>query len=428
VKQLLPVFGAILLFSLAGAVFVAAEAAMISLRDSQVKKLSASRRGKRLEALIKNPNRFLGSVQVGLTFTGFFSAAYGEKQIVPILVPYLEDYGLEPGTAEVVALIASIITVAFIALVIAELTPKRLALQHAERYALLLAAPVDFMAKVFAPFIKLVSISTDLCVRILGGDPKAGKEQITGEELRGMVAAHEDLSPTERNLIDDVFEAGDRAIREIMVPRTEVSFLDGDLPAFKAAKIVSDKPHSRYPVSDESEDDIVGFVHVRDLLDYEMRDRSIRVKDLSREIPRLPGSRQVIPALTDMRAAGAHMAIVVDEYGGTAGIITMEDLVEELIGDIRDEYDTDESEGVIAPGHDVVVDGLMNLADFETSTGIELVEGPYETVGGFVASELGRIPMVGDDVETDVARMTVIEMDGRRVSRVRVIKVESNSE
>jgi putative hemolysin len=262
----------------------------------------------------------------------------------------------------------------------------------------------------------------------LGGDPNAGKEQITGEELRGMVAAHEDLTPTERSLIDDVFEAGDRAIREIMVPRTEVSFLDGDLPAFKAAKIVSDKPHSRYPVSDESQDDIVGFVHVRDLLDVEMRDRSIRVSDIARDIPRLPGTRQVIPALTDMRAAGAHMAIVVDEYGGTAGIITMEDLVEELIGDIRDEYDTDESEGIIEQGRDAVVDGLLNLSDFAVETGVELPDGPYETVGGFVAAELGRIPMVGDEVETDDARMTVTEMDGRRVSRVRVVKTEKAPE
>lgn len=423
-KELLPIFGAILLFSIAGAVFVAAEAAMISLRDSQVKKLAGSRRGRRLAALINKPNRFLGSVQVGLTFTGFFSAAYGEKKIVPIIAPYFEEWGLSTTMAETAALVVSIILVAYIALVVAELTPKRLALQHAERYALTLAAPIDVMAKLFAPFIKLISVSTDVCVRILGGDPSAGKESISGEELRGMVAAHEDLTSTERELIDEVFEAGDRAIREIMVPRTEVSFLDGELPAYKAAKIVDAKAHSRYPVIGDSEDDVLGFVHVRDLLSQDMRDRSIRVRDIARDLPRLPGSKEVIPALSSMRAVGAHVAIVVDEYGGTAGIITLEDLMEELIGDIRDEYDTDESEGVIPADKDTIVDGLLNLDDFADETGVTLPDGPYETAAGFVAAELGRIPMVGDDVETPDARLSVVEMDGRRVSRIRVIHRE----
>jgi putative hemolysin len=145
---------------------------------------------------------------------------------------------------------------------------------------------------------------------------------------------------------------------------------------------------------------------------------------LARDIARLPGSKHVIPALTDMRAAGAHMALVVDEYGGTAGIVTMEDLVEELIGDIRDEYDTDASEGVIEPGKDVVVDGLINLDDFKEETGIELPEGPYDTVAGFVASQLGRIPMVGDEIKHQDVKFTVTEMDARRVSRIRILRSE----
>ena len=313
-------------------------------------------------------------------------------------------------------------------LVFAELTPKRLALQHAERYALVLAGPLDVVARIFSPFISLLSVSTDVVVRLFGGDPKAGKEQISGEELRGMVAAHEDLTSTEREMIDDVFSAGDRQIREIMIPRTEVAFLDADLPAFKAVNIVADKPHSRYPVSDDSQDDVIGFIHVRDLLDPDMRERSIRVSDLAREIARYPGSKQVIPTLSAMRAANMHMALVIDEYGGTAGIITMEDLVEELIGDIRDEYDTDESEGTIPLGRDTVVDGLDNLQDFADETGVELPEGPYETVGGFIAAELGRIPMVGDEILVEGARLSVVEMDGRRVSRVRVVRSETISE
>lgn len=422
-SQLLPIFGAILLFSILGAVFVASETALITLRDSQVKRLADTkgRRGQRLANLVKKPNRFLAAGQVGVTLTGFFSAAYGEKRVVPIIAPRLVDLGLSDGVAELVALIGSTVAVAYLALVFAELTPKRLGLQYAERYALALAGPLDVMAKVFAPFIALLSKSTDLVVRLLGGDPNAGKEQISGEELRGMVAAHEELTSVEREMIDDVFEAGDRAIREIMIPRTEVAFLDADLPTFKAVAITKDKAHSRYPVCEDSEDDVIGFVHIRDILDPDMSSRSIRVGDIVREVMRLPGSKHVIPALSAMRAQGHHMAIVVDEYGGTAGIITMEDLMEELIGDIRDEYDTDESEGVIPQGRDIIVDGLINLSDFADETRVELPDGPYETVAGFMASELGRIPMVGDQIDVDNHTLTVVEMDGRRVSRIRVV-------
>lgn len=414
----------VLIFTIIGGIFAAAETALISLRESQVKKLSASkgRRGKRLEKLMEDPNRFLGAVQVGVTLAGFLSAGYGASRLVPIFAPTFENFGLTNSVAETIALVAGTLLIAYLSLVVGELTPKRLALQHAERYALFLTGLVDVMARITAPFIWFLSKSSDALLRILGGDPAAGKEQISGEELRGMVAAHEDLTDAERELIDDVFSAGDREIREIMIPRTEVAFLDADLPVFKAVKIVADKPHSRYPVSDESQDDVVGFVHVRDLLDPELQGRSIRIGDLAREVLRLPGSKQVIPTLTQMRAASAHLAIVVDEYGGTAGIITMEDLVEELIGDIRDEYDTDASEGVITPGTDLMVDGLLNLDDFAEQTLIELPEGPYETVAGLIAAELGRIPMINDEVNVPGCRLTVVEMDGRRISRIHVVR------
>jgi len=413
----------VLLFTIVGGIFAAAETALITLRDSQVKKLAASgRRGRRLEKLMLNPNRFLGAVQVGVTFAGFLSAGYGASRIVPVFAPNIVEWGLSESAAETIAFVLATLLIAYLSLVVGELTPKRLAIQHAERYSLLLVTLVDFIARITAPFIWLLSHSSDALLRILGGDPNAGKEQISGEELRGMVAMHQDLTHAERELIDDVFDAGEREIREIMIPRTEVAFLDADLPVFKAVKIVADKPHSRYPVSDDSEDDVLGFVHVRDLLDPEIRERSIRVGDLVRDVARLPGTKHVIPALTDMRATNAHMAIVVDEYGGTAGIITMEDLVEELIGDIRDEYDTDASEGVIPPGKDVVVDGLLNLDDFLEETLMELPDGPYDTAAGFMASQLGRIPMVGDEIVIEAGTLTVLEMDGRRVSRIRVLR------
>jgi putative hemolysin len=180
-------------------------------------------------------------------------------------------------------------------------------------------------------------------------------------------------------------------------------------------------PHSRYPVVRGSADDVVGFVHVRDLFAPDMANRSVRVGEIARDVIMLPGTKRVLPALSEMRRAGGHIAIVVDEYGGTAGIVTLEDLVEELVGDIRDEYDVAEESGGPVAGGGFTVDGLMNLEDFAERTGVELPDGPYETVAGFVVASLGRLPRVGDTVDVDGCRLEVLSIDGRRASRMRAV-------
>jgi putative hemolysin len=256
-------------------------------------------------------------------------------------------------------------------------------------------------------------------VRALGGDPKANKELISEDELRGILASQGTLSPQERELIDDVFDAGDRELREVMVPRTEVEFLYADLPAYKAARAVVELPFSRYPVCRGSQDDVIGFVHVRDILVPGVSDRGIRLEELVREILFMPGTKHVLPAMSEMRDTGTHLAIVVDEYGGTAGIVTLEDLVEELVGDIRDEYDVEER-GDASPLGDREVDGLLNLEDFEDEVGVTLPEWPYETVAGYVVAVLGRLAVVGDSVRVGDHVLTVTELDGHRASRILV--------
>lgn len=414
------IFGA----TLVGGMFAAAEIALVSLREGQLRRLR-ERGGKRAELLnrlAEDPNRFLAAVQVGVTFAGFVSAGFGASSLVPVLAPWLSERGVP--AAQQISFVAITVVIAFVSLVLGELVPKRLGLQKAEAVAMALVRPVSAIAAFFRPFIWLLSRSTDAVVRVLGLDPRIGRESITGEELRGMVAAHSELSEDERALIDDVFDAGDRELREVMVPRTEVDFLDADTPVFKAAKLVSDAPHSRYPVSGESLDDIVGFVHVRDLLDPSVVERSIRVGELARAVAMFPGTKHVIPALTAMRRSGHHMAIVVDEYGGTAGIVTMEDLVEELVGDIRDEYDVEEVEHRVLLSGENEVDGLMNLEDFEDETGISLPEGPYETVAGYMVASLGRLPQVGDEVRAPQARLKVSAMEGRRIARVTAAHID----
>ena len=319
------------------------------------------------------------------------------------------------------AFIGVTLIVAYVSLVIGELVPKRLAIQRAETIALIAAYPVEILARVTRPIIALLTMSTNLIVRVFGVDPHATREAISGEELRDIVAAHEELSEEERELIDEVFEAGNRELREVMVPRTDVVFLDGDMPAFKAAKFVVDQPHSRYPVIGESMDDVIGFVHVRDLLDPDMSKRSVRLSELARDIARFPGTKYVIPSLAEMRRLSAHLAIVEDEYGGTAGIVTMEDLVEEVVGDIRDEYDEAETVDFRS------VDGLTNLEDFAVDYGIRLPEGPYETIAGFLVATLGQLPEIGMSVDVDRHRLIIDGVDARRVSRVRVEPLPAES-
>jgi putative hemolysin len=416
--------GLVVVFVLIGGVFAAAEISLVSLRDSQARSLaSRGKRGRIVAELNQDPNRFLAAVQVGVTLAGFMSAAFGGATLSGDLAPKLVDAGVPAGAADVTALVLVTIAISYLSLVFGELAPKRLGLQRAETFALAFGPSVDRIATIARPVIWILSKSTDLVVRLLGGDPTAKREQMSDEELRDLVNSHETLGEEERRIVEDVFEAGDRQIREVMIPRTEVDFLDSSTPVFKAAKEALHQPHSRYPVIRGSADDVIGFVHVRDLLDPEMANRSLRVGELARQTLVLPWTRPILAALADMRREGMHLAIVADEYGGTAGIVTMEDLVEELVGDIKDEYDVDEGETTRHRGGDVEVDGLLNLDDFEDETGVELPEGPYETVSGFLMARLGRLPQVGDWVDLGDRRIEVREVEGRRVGRALVTAV-----
>jgi putative hemolysin len=414
--------GIVLLLIIIEGVFVAAEIALVSLRESQVRGLAEKgRRGAAVERLVNDPNRFLAAVQIGVTSTALLSSAFGAVTLSEDAKHYLVHHGWGDGLASVTGIVGVTLVISFVTLVLGELAPKRLALQRADRAALFFAPPLSGVAAFFRPVIWLLSKCTDGVVRLLGGDPSAAREPISEEELRGLVAAHESLTTDERRLIDDVFSAGERSIGEVMIPRTEVTFLEGSLTISRAAKVAADSPHSRYPVVGRDQDDVLGFVHIRDLLLPSLRhDRDRTVGSVAREVKRMPGSKHVLTAMSEMRREGHHMAIVVDEYGGTDGIVTLEDLIEEVIGDIRDEYDEDTSDTRRLAGGEVEVDGKLNLDEIAEISGVELPEGPYATVGGFVMAELGRLPEAGDVVEHDGVKLTVVRTEGRRAARVRL--------
>jgi putative hemolysin len=241
-------------------------------------------------------------------------------------------------------------------------------------------------------------------------------------ELRDLLAHSRVLNREERRLIDDVLAAGDRRVSELMVPRTETVFLDADMTIREAVLVARATPHSRFPVGHGSHDDVAGFVHLRDLLLRPQDDPARTVAEIARPVHRIPAGKPALAALSEMRRAGDHLAVVVDEYGGTAGIVTLEDLIEELVGEIHDEYDTAPESPAADGTVPSEVDGLVNLADFAERVGVRLAPGPYDTLGGYLMSRLGRLPDVGDEVvvNTDDGpwRLAVLSLDGRRVERV----------
>ncbi|QIZ34055.1 hemolysin family protein [Saccharopolyspora sp. ASAGF58] len=416
----------VLLFVLLGGYFAAAEIALVSLRESQVRKLAErDRRGARVAKLRADSNRFLSAVQIGVTFAGFFASSYGGATIAVRLEPVLAGWGLPIGVAASVALVLVTLFVSYLSLVLGELAPKRLALQKSEGVAMVTAGVLDRVATLSRPLIWLLSKSTNAVVRLLGIDLRADEDKVSEEELRDMVRTNEQLTIEERRLLSDAFRATDRVLGEVMVPRTEVDFLDRTMPLPEAIAEVAGKPHSRYPVIRDTADDIVGFIHVRDLLAtmHDGREEARTVGDLTRPVTALPASKPVLAALSQMRRRGGHLAVVVDEYGGTAGIVTVEDLVEEVVGEIWDEYDPSTAPVRPKGNGSFETDGLLHRAEFEQQTGIALPDGPYDTVAGFVVSRLGRVPAEGDSLEALGHRFTVRAMDGHRVSRLLVTKL-----
>ncbi len=406
-------------FVLIGGVFAATEMALVTLRESQINAIAArGRRGEKVAGLARNPNTFLSAVQIGVTVAGFASAAYGATSIAPSVAPLLQSAGMPEQVSLTVATVLLTLVIAYLSLVLAELVPKRLAIQRNAQFAYAVAPVLDGFATVMRPVIWLLSVSTNALVRLLGGDPNKTADEISDEEIRDIVATHQGLPEDERRILDDVLSLRGRQVSEFMRPRPEVVALSDTSTVAEAVAEVRDQPFSRYPVADASIDDIVGFVHVRDLFDVAAQDAGRPLSELSRPIDYVPSSARVLPTLTRMRAHGHQIAVVVDEYGGTDGIVTLEDLVEEVVGEIFDEYDTADDPAADSD----IVDGRLNLQDFEEVTGLSLPRGSSDTVAGFVTEQLGRLARVGDAIEVDGATIQVTALDRRRVAGLRVTR------
>ena len=398
--------GLVLLFVLIGGLFAGTEMAIVNLRESQIRQLEESGpAGERTATMVRDPNLFLSAVQIGVTVAGFFSSAYGASTIAPSLVPVLEDLGVPQATAGTVALIGMTLAIAYLSLVLGELVPKRLAMQNALAMTRIVGPPLSVFGRLMRPVIWLLSTSTNIVVRLLGGDPGADREAVSAEEIKSMVRNSDALDQAESRVLADVFDASERTVVEVMQPRHQVHFLDGRQSVAQTRTEIRDSGFSRYPVIGDDVDDVLGFVHVRDMLLVD-DPSAARMSELVRPIEHIPGTVEVLRALNRMRAHADQIAVVVDEYGGTDGIVTLEDLLEELVGEIYDEFDRDS--WPVPGGLDTILaadgtfEGGLILQEFEAATDIALPDtGGYETVGGFLMAQLGRIPEAGDRVAVD---------------------------
>ena len=419
----------IFIFLVLGSIFSGTELALVSLRGSQIDQMEQEdARGARVAAIARDPNKFLSTVQSGVTLSGFLSASFGESSISPFIVPVVKSWGVPANIAAPLTTIVLTLIISYCSIVISEMVPKRIAMQRTEQIARAVVPAIDVFAKVCKPIIWLIGKNTNGIVRLLGFDPNETESEVSDEELRVLVNTNTSLSKDERTILDDVFDASETIVAEVMRPRADVVFLDGSQSIKDAAAYVREMPYSRYPVTGRDFDDVIGFVHVRDLLD--VRDpNATTVADVTREGISLPGTSKLLPSLELLRKRGIHLAVVIDEYGGTDGIVTLEDMTEELVGDIRDEYDLpsepggERKEQPAFVGGVATIDASMTIEDFADLTGIELEDGPYETVAGYFLAHTGKMGAEGDVLHSDDGYdMTVTKVDGRRIETIEVRK------
>ncbi|QGG94580.1 hemolysin family protein [Actinomarinicola tropica] len=417
-ESIVPQLLLVLFLVVLNAAFAGTELALVSLREGQLQRLEgASAAGRVLARLAREPNRFLATIQIGITLAGFLASA---AAAVSLAEPLVEPLGFLGGAAEPVSVVVVTLVLAYVTLVFGELAPKRVAMQRAERWGLLAARPLAVMSSITRPAVWFLSRSTDVAVRLMGGDPHQQREEVTEEEIRDMVAMQTSFTEKQRAIIDGAFEISERTLREVLKPRNDVVHFSADQLCPEALLDLVASGYSRAPVTaTASLDDAVGVVHMRDLI----RGGDGPVGPVVSELPVYPETLDVLEALHRMQATHAQLAGVVNEHGAIEGIVTVEDLVEELVGEIYDETDRD----VVAVRHlddgTMVLVGSFPIHDLPDVGVHEVPEGSYATIAGLVLDELNHLPdapgdrvVVGEwEIEvTAVAKRTITEVAVRR--------------
>ncbi|NTW28994.1 MAG: HlyC/CorC family transporter [Coriobacteriia bacterium] len=408
-----------------GGYFAAAEIALISARTSALKRRAeeGSRGAKAAVQLLEEPTRLLSTIQIGITFVGFLAASVGAVALAKPVEEWFRSFNL-PWLASVatgLGVLLVTLLISYVTLVFGELVPKRLGLQRAERVAIAVARPVLWLEGAFAPLVWLLSASTNAAARLIGLKGQGGRPGVSEEEIKLLVTEQGSLLDEEKRMIHEIFEIGDTVVREVMVPRVDMALVEDTETVSQATSIMQGTGYSRLPVYHEDRDRIVGITLLKDLVGpLAEGDGREPIIEHMREPVFVPETKGILPLLSEMRATRNQIVIVVDEYGGTAGLVTMEDIVEEIVGEIADEFDRDHRYIQQAGPHEWVVDGRFSIEDaIERRMPVEESD-EYETVAGWLLAELGHIPVSGERYEHNGWEFRVQTMRRRRVSRIRV--------
>ena len=426
---ILPGIVLIFILTLVNAFFAASEMALIAADKNKIQEKAdeGNKKAKLILKIWEDQSRFLSTIQVGITFAGFFSSAFAATGISTRLANFFKSQGIL--YSDRLAIIIITILLSFFTLVFGELVPKRVALNHAEKFSLFAVGTIDIFAKITKPFVFLLSVSTNFVLKLLGIDTNNVEEKITMEDLRSIVSVGQQqgvINPIEKGMIDSIIGFDDKLAEEIMTARTEVFMIDVEDDINEYIEELAQMQYSRIPVYENNVDNIIGILYVKDLLKASLEGdfKNINIREILRPAYFVPERKNINDLFLDLKASRNHIAILIDEYGGFSGIVTMEDLIEEIVGDIDDEYDYDEPEITQVNAKSYLVKGSVSIKDLNTRLNTELDEETedYDSVGGLVINELGYIPEDGDNssVLVDGIRFTIVEVEDNRISQLKV--------
>lgn len=421
----------LLILILVNAFFAMSEIAIISLNDNKIQKLAEEghKKAAQVVKLTKNSLDFLSTIQVGVTLAGFLASAAASSYFTPAAANALRTHftGISYNTLYNICLVVITMITSFFSLVFGELAPKKIAMQRPEKISYKVVGILLFCEKLTKPAVKLLAASTNGVVRLLGFDPNADTENMTEEEILMMVDVGEEkgvIENTQKEMINNIFEFDDLDAGDIMTHRVDMAAIEVSKSIDEVVALAVEEGYSRIPVFEEDQDNIIGIIYVKDLLKYVGTDmpKTVTLRDIMREPFCVPESLKCGKLFSLMSEKHVQMAVVVDEYGGTAGIVTLEDLVETIVGNIQDEYDQEDEEISKINDSTFTVDGVTDIDEIDELTGVKLPEGDYDTLAGFIIAQLGFLPEDGkfDTVEYENLKFTVLSVEDRRIDKVKI--------
>ena len=416
------------------AFFAASEMAFVSLNDTKLNRMAknGNKKAEKIVKMLVNPSKFLATIQIGITLAGFLSSAFASESFASVLAPKLNELMpvLSLSAWNGISIVVITIILSYFTLVFGELVPKRIAMKNSEKIAFFSIGIINVISVVTSPFVALLTFSTNAISKLFGVSEKEEKT-VTEEEIRMMVDVGEEkgtIEEDERNMINNVFEFNDRIVSEIMIPRTDVFAINNMMSIYEVTKLLEEKKimHSRMQVYNESIDNIVGILHFKDLF-YSTKNKETNITKVMRTPFFVPESKPIDELFEELRKNRNLMAIVIDEYGGTSGIVTMEDILEEIVGEIYDEHDEVEELYKKLDDNTYIINAEMTIYDVEDILGIHIQEGDYDTLSGYIIEKLGRIPTEKDlekSIDTKDMIYTIEEIKDKHITVVKATKIE----